>query len=98
MKYIGKDVLKAVVRKETLCTPKKYRRLMEWRGRVSGSEETVFVGGRMHGSETISLSVLLNWDSAAIIAHPEQTNEDGAKSANAEMPHVRAEHQLWCHA
>ncbi|XRB23464.1 RING-type E3 ubiquitin transferase [Pseudoscourfieldia marina] len=41
LKYIGKDVLKAVVRKETLCTPKKYRRLMEWRGRVSGSEEEI---------------------------------------------------------
>ncbi|XRB03839.1 hypothetical protein NFJ02_18g31940 [Pycnococcus provasolii] len=39
LKYIGKDVLKAVVKKETLYTPKKFRRLMEWRGRVSRSEE-----------------------------------------------------------
>ncbi|XRB10148.1 hypothetical protein NFJ02_45g113120 [Pycnococcus provasolii] len=39
LKYIGKDVLKAVVRKETLWSPKKYRRLMEWRGMVSRSEE-----------------------------------------------------------
>ena len=41
LKYIGKDVLKAVVGKETLCTPKRYRRLMEWRGTVSGSEEEI---------------------------------------------------------
>jgi len=41
LKYIGKDVLKAVVGKETLCTPKRYRRLMEWRGTVSRSEEEI---------------------------------------------------------